>query len=159
MPTRVLRSLWHHKLPMLVITALVALAPYVASLLQPEVYRSESRIFLTNPAGTFSDESARSSIDPEIHTLQQVPRVTAAPVLHDASQRLNGRWSADELESMVTVAPQAEALILLVGANAPTPQASTDIVVAVTQAYGQFNQSTAAERAQPVIDAVQQSQQ
>ena len=39
-----------------------------------------------------------------------------------------------------------------------TPQASTNIATAVTRAYSQFNQSTAAERVQPAIDEVRQSQ-
>lgn len=155
----VLQSIWQYRVLVAVITVLSVLVAYAASLLQDDVYRAETRVFLTDPLASASADSGRSRIDPEVYTVQQVTRVTAMPVLQRASRQLNGRWSARELEEMVTVEPEAEALVLAVGANAPTPEGSTEIVRAVTDAYGAFNEQTATRRAEAALAELNQSQQ
>ena len=155
----VLQSVWQYRVLVVVITLLSAGVAYAASLLQDDVYRAETRVFLTDPLASASADSGRSRIDPEVYTIQQVTRVTAMPVLQRASRQLNGRWSARELEEMVTVEPEAEALVLAVGANAPTPEGSTEIVRAVTDAYGAFNEQTATRRAEAALAELNQSQQ
>ena len=153
-----LHSIWRHWLLVVLITALSVGAAYGASQLQPEVYRSEARIFLTDPADTLNPDSARSRIDPEIYTTQQVTRVTAMPVLELAATRLDEQWSPQELASMTTAEPETESLVVKVGANAPTRRASTAIVRAVTQSYGELNENTASQRADAAIKEVRKSQ-
>lgn len=155
----VLQSIWRHRVLVIAITVLTALVAYAASLLQDEVYHSETRVFLTDPLASASADSGRSRIDPQVYTIQQVTRVTALPVLQRASGRLDSRWSARDLEEMVTVEPEAEALVLSVAATAPTAEASMEIVRSVTEAYGRFNEESAGERAEAALAELSRSQE
>ena len=154
------RSIWRYRTLVVVVTLLAVAVTYGASLLAPEVFRSELRIFLTDPRYTsFNSDSARARIDPEVYTVQQVRRLTADPVLRLASARLDGRWSIQDLKASVAAEPEEEALIIRVRADAGRPDDAARMATATANALRQFNEETATVRLDAALAELRTSQQ
>lgn len=152
-----LEAIWRHIVIVVVITALAVAAAYGLSLQQNEVYRSDTRIFLRDPADSVTGDTGRSRIDPALYTTQQVTRVTALPVLDRVSEQLNGRWSSGQLKEMLSAGPEGEALIVSISVAAPTAEEAEEIARAVTAAYGQFNEETSSKRAEAAVGELKRS--
>lgn len=134
------RSVWRYRLVIAVVTALVAVAASVVSLLLPVRYESEANLFLRDPGSpsilTLENMSTQSG-GHDLFMAKQAAIADSDSVLARALRILGRTGTPDDLRGSVKVTPSSDQAAITIKATSGSPAEAARVANAVGTAYGQ----------------------
>lgn len=129
---------WRHKWLVVSTTLVFGILGWGAAQLQPTMYNAQASVLLDDPrSSSVFDERRQTVLDPARYVRNRAEFMTSTAVLDAASDDIDGRLSAEEIRSRVTVTPARELDLVTIDALDPTPTGSAEVANAIVTAYEQ----------------------
>lgn len=129
---------WRHKWLVLGATLLFGALGWGVSQLQPTMYSAQASVLLDDPrSSSVFDERRQTVLDPARYVRNRAEFMTSTAVLDAASGDVDGRLSAEEIRSRVTVTPARELDLVTIDALDSTPMGAAELANAIVTAYEQ----------------------
>ena len=154
-------SLWRHRVLVVALALLGALAGYGLSRLQPSTYEASARLFLADPRNSdvFSGDTGRA-IDSENYAQQQVQLLTSRAVLEEAAGNLTNGPDASGLARRIIAEVATEGgFVVEVHATAGSAEGAAALANAVMAGYQEVVARTGSARAQAAAAQLEPSRQ
>lgn len=144
-------TLWRHKVWLIACVVLAGTLGYGLSMLLPERYTAESRVFLST-ASPFDPLSQRSTVNQQRYVVQQAALMSSQAVLDRVV--LPPGVSRERLGFAIEITPSADSDLVVVSATAADPAAAAALADGVANAFQEFTAARVAEEAERAIAAV-----
>jgi len=126
---------WRHKVLVLTVTVLFAVAGWAVSHLQPTEYTAHAKLVLEDPSQSSVFGNQQTVLDPARYVRARAEYMTSTGVLARAAGMLEPRMTTDDLRSAITVTAAKELDLVTIDASGSTPEGAAARANALISAY------------------------
>ena len=149
--TDIYRSLWRHRLMILLLTILAGVAAYAFTKTQPKIYQAEALVRIQQRAATPAETyGSLGSLELGERLARTYARIVGTRSIHErVAETLEGRVAARDIS--ISAAPVGDLELLTIIAQSERPAATALVANATTDALRRFIAETGTLRDQMVV--------